>query len=319
MRHYHHLTTEERENLLVLTAQGKGVREIARSLNRSASTISREIKRNSTKKGYSALAAEKQYQKRRKKSKRKKRMEEEQTKTKVEKLLNTYWSPEQICERLKKEHAKVQIGTSTIYRALASGELAPEFRRKLRRTFYKHRKKKGSGHLNIDYTIHDRPKSVESRIQFGHWESDTVRGFKSSGCVATHVERKSRFTVALKIPNRTTKPFIDSAIGFFSQLPKSRCRSFTVDHGKEFADHRRLSQALGCKVYFADPAAPYQRGTNENTNGLLRQFLPKGSDFSSLTQDILDSFVSLLNCRPRKCLGWKSPYEVYFHKVLHLT
>lgn len=319
MRHYHHLTTEERENLLVQIAQGKGIREMARELNRNASTISREIKRNSNLKRYSALAAQKQYEKRRQASRRKKRLEEDQTKEKVEKLLNAFWSPEQISERLKKEHAKVQIGTSTIYRALSSGQLAPEFRRKLRRTFYKHRSKKGSGHLNIDYTIHDRPKSVEKRNQFGHWESDTVRGFKSSGCIATHVERKSRYSVFLKLPNRTTKPFMDSTIEFFSRIPQKRRRSFTVDHGKEFADHRRLSQALDCKVYFADPSAPYQRGTNENTNGLLRQFLPKKSDFSSLTQHDLDALAFRLNSRPRKCLGWKSPYEVYFHKVLHLT
>ena len=186
-----------------------------------------------------------------------------------------------------------------------------------RNALYGKHKTSRCGHHNIDHSIHERPKSADTRI--GDWESDTVRGANWSGCIATHVERKSRYVPLSKLPDRTHKAFTEAAIAAFKNIPANRRRSFTVDHGKEFAGHRVLSSALNCKVYFCDPMAPWQRGTNENTNGLLRQYLPKRTSFAAITQADVDSIALLLNLRPRKSLGWKTPEEVFFNKVLHLT
>ena len=160
---------------------------------------------------------------------------------------------------------------------------------------------------------------MESRKTIGHWEGDTVRGAKWSGCIGTQVERVSRYAVLFKIPDRTAASFTEANIQAFEKIPKSKRRSFTVDHGKEFSQHRELSAKLNCKVYFADPHAPWQRGTNENFNGLLRQFFPKRTSFAEVTQSDVDAIASLLNRRPRKSLGWRSPEEVFFKKSLHLT
>ena len=181
------------------------------------------------------------------------------------------------------------------------------------------RKKSKCGHLDIEYSIHDRPKSADKRKTIGHWESDTVRGSKWTGCIATHVERKSQYSVLCKIPNRTAEVFTQATIQAFQKIPKGKCKSFCVDHGKEFSDYRKIQIELNCKVYFADPHAPWQRGTNENFNGLLRQFFPKRTSFAEVTQKDVEAVMVLLNRRPRKSLGWKTPEEVFFHKVLHLT
>ena len=160
---------------------------------------------------------------------------------------------------------------------------------------------------------------AEQRQAIGHWESDTVRGSCNSGCIATHVDRKSRYLISIKIPNRTTGVYMDATIKAFSKIPGYKCKTFTTDHGKEFAEYKRLTDALNAEVYFADPGSPGQRGTNENTNGLLRQFFPKRSSFKSVTQADIDRASILLNSRPRKCLGWLTPLEVFTSKSLHLT
>ena len=282
MSHYHHFTIDERESLLVYLSQGKKNCEIARLMNRSPSTISREIRRNvESRTRYSALQAQKAYEQRRKHCVRKYKLAEPSCAEKVSELLANAWSPEQISNRLKYETNVIQISTCTIYRGLEHGLLNGELRKKLRikgRRRHGGRKKSKCGHLDIEYTIHDRPKSVEGRQVIGHWESDTVRGAKWTGCIATHVERTSRYAVLCKIPDRTADAFTQATVTAFLTIPKRKRRSFTTDHGKEFANHREILQLLNCKVYFADPHAPWQRGTNENFNGLLRQFFPKRKD-----------------------------------------
>ncbi len=323
MSHYRHFTIDERECLLVYLSQGKKNCEIARLMNRSPSTISREIDRNAPDRSkYSALNAQKAYEKRRKCCVRRYKLAEPALAEKVSELLSIAWSPEQISNRLKHENNIFQISTCTIYRGLECGLLNSELRKKLRIKGRRHhggRKKSKCGHLDIEYTIHDRPKSVESRQTIGHWESDTVRGAKWTGCIATHVERASRYSVLCKIPDRTAEAFTRATVKAFLKLPKRKRRSFCADHGKEFANHREILQMLSCKVYFADPHAPWQRGTNENFNGLLRQFFPKRTSFAEVTQEDVDAVAKLLNRRPRKCLGWKTPEEVFLHKTLHLT
>ena len=323
MSHYRHFTIDERESLLVYLSQGKKNCEIARLMNRSPSTISREIRRNvESRTRYSALQAQKAYEQRRKHCVRKYKLAEPSCAEKVSELLANAWSPEQISNRLKYETNVIQISTCTIYRGLEHGLLNGELRKKLRikgRRRHGGRKKSKCGHLDIEYTIHDRPKSVEGRQIIGHWESDTVRGAKWTGCIATHVERTSRYAVLCKIPDRTADAFTQATVTAFLTIPKRKRRSFTTDHGKEFANHREILQLLNCKVYFADPHAPWQRGTNENFNGLLRQFFPKRTSFAEVTQEDVEAIAKMLNRRPRKCLGWKTPEEVFLHKVLHLT
>ena len=323
MSHYSHYTTKERESLLVLLKKGKKIREIARELGRSPSTISREIRRNAeSRESYSPSEAEKRYRTRRKNSVRKQVLSQPAYAELVTRLLGMYWSPEEISNRLKYEGNAVQVSTCTIYLGLENGLLAPELRKVLRikgrRRCGGHKKSK-CGHLNIEYTIHDRPKKVKDRTSIGHWESDTVRGAKWSGCIGTHVERLSRYAVMFKIPDRTEKSFTEATVLSLGKLPKRKRKSLTVDHGKEFAGHKEINSKLCCKVYFADPHAPWQRGTNENFNGLLRQFFPKRSSFAEVSQDDVAQVAALLNKRPRKCLGWKSPEEVFFNKSLHFT
>ena len=258
----------------------------------------------------------------RKRCVRKHRLADETVRAKVEELLMKDWSPEQITHRLKVERSNLQIGFATIYRAVDNGLISVKCKKRLRTKGRQRFGKKGKsrcGQLPVSKTIHERPKEANERSRLGDWESDTVRGAFNSGCVATHVDRKSRITVLIKIPNRTTKAYMDATIHYFSNMPKDARKTFTTDHGKEFADYRRLTNAFGCEVYFADPGCPGQRGTNENTNGLLRQYLPKRMRFDRVTQKDLTELEQLLNTRPRKCLDWKTPYEVFYDRVLHLT
>jgi IS30 family transposase len=234
-------------------------------------------------------------------------------------LLELYCSPEQISNRLREENSPVQIGTSTIYRGIQKGTFPNEIKKKLRTRPY-HKPQGGrTGQLAVSHHISERPEEANRRLKIGHWESDTVRGSRNSGCIATHVDRKSRYLISIKIPNRTTETYMDATITAFSKLPRYKRKTFTTDHGKEFAGYKRLTEVLKAKVYFADPASPGQRGTNENTNGLLRQFFPKRTSFQKVTQADVDRACILLNCRPRKCLGWLTPLEVFFSISLHLT
>lgn len=317
---YQHLTIDERERILVMIAQGKSLREIGRIIGRNASTISRELRRNIRERHpYSAVFAQQAYQHRRKRCKRKRILENNEAKACVVGLLEKYWSPEQISNRLLKEKNSIQIGTSTIYRALSSGLLEKAMRQKLRRKGQRHNDRLPCGHLPIQNTIHDRPNAANNRRRLGDWECDTVRGAQHSGCVATLVDRKSRYTVCAKLPNRTAQAYTTAVIQRMNQEPELVVHTLTCDHGKEFSRFSELEQALHCTVYFADPGQPGQRGTNENTNGLLRQFLPKRTLFTTVTQEDVDTFAQLLNFRPRKCLNWRSPFEVFFKKALHFT
>ena len=309
MHCYSHLTIEERECILVSKEKGLSLRSIAEKTHRSVSTISRELQRNSRPRlGYSADYARKLYRKRRRHCRRKKRFEEPDTREKVLDLLNMYWSPEQISNRLRRDGSPVQIGTSTIYRGIERGLLPKEIRKKLRTRPYHQSSGGRTGKLEIPHSIHDRPEKVNLREEVGHWESDTVRGSYHSGCIVTQVDRKSRYLVAAKIPNRKSKVFMNATIRVLRGKP---VKTFTTDNGKEFAAHAILTEAFGAEVYFCDPAAPGQRGTNENTNGLLRQFFPKRTRFEGVSQADVNKAADLMNNRPRKCLDWETPHEVF--------
>lgn len=313
MCQYTHFTTEEREMSRVLKAQGHSIRAIAKALNRSPSTISREFRRNSYANGtYAAHHADKLYKKRRQNCGRKPILLNSEVREYVLEKMNLRWSPEQISGRAKLDKESFSISFPTIYRAIDSGILPVQLK-KIMRFKWKHKKCKTTdkrGKIPNTTPISERPAGAENRTRFGHWESDTVLGMRKTGCLGTHVERKSGYLVAFRIDDRQDNAFNKATINAFSNIPKKLKKSFTVDNGKEFAAHKKLSEATGMKVYFCDPYSPWQRGTNENTNGLLRQFFPKGTSFADISDEMLTEVVALINNRPRKRLGFLTPFEV---------
>lgn len=335
MSHYKHLTIEERESLYLRKNQGESIRAIARELGRSPSTISRELRRNKTShRPYSPSAAQRRYEKSKKLCGRKPILSNEVHRNLIRSLLgNRQWSPEQIENRLALEGSSLQLSYATIYRALQNGLLDGKslwhVRKCDRYSFHlrrkgKPRKKNGKknqqGSVHVVYTIAQRPASANERTELGHWESDTVAGKRGGARLLTHVDRKSRYLLATKVPDNTSETVCKAMIEIFRRMPKDKVLSITPDRGHEFSDHAQVTAALQqVPFYFADPYSPWQRGTNENTNGLLRQYFPKYTSLDAVTQDELFSVVDKLNHRPRKCLGWLSPYEVFFNTVLHLT
>lgn len=313
MCHYSHFTTEEREMSRVLKAQGLSIRAIAKRLNRSPSTVSREFRRNCYANGtYAAHHADKLYQKRRKNCGRKQKLQSGAVRDYVLEKMNLRWSPEQIAGRARLDKEPFSISFPTIYRAIDSGVLPPQLK-KIMRFKWKHKKCKGEdkrGKIPDTTPISERPAGAENRTRFGHWESDTVLGMRKTGCFGTHVERKSGYLIAFRIDDRQDKAFNKATIEAFSSVPDKLKKSFTVDNGKEFAAHKELADATGMKVYFCDPYSPWHRATNENTNGLIRQFFPKGTSFADITDDDLQYVVDLINNRPRKRLNFLSPFEV---------
>lgn len=335
MSHYHHLSICEREKILVLRTEGKSLREIARRIGRSVSTVTRELTRNShSKQGYSAVEAEKKYRDRRKKCKRHRLLSNVELYLLVKRLfLEEQWSPEQIANRLVQENSVFQISYPTIYRAIYAGmfDTAEQWRsngnrgavRKLRHRG-KTRRRKGTietrGKIVVSNRIQERPQEAEQRRVIGHWEADTVAGKTGSACLVTITDRCSRYLLAGRVTKKTSMFVSGEMIALLSALPKGKRRTITPDRGKEFSMHESVTQALnGLPFYFPDPHAPWQRGTNENTNGLLREYLPKSFDIALLSDCDIAGFIKKLNLRPRKCLAWKTPFEVFFNQSLHLT
>lgn len=320
MSRYRHLSIQEREKILVMRGNNKGVRSIARALGRQASTVSRELRQHENPKGYSAQSAQKAYEKNKAKCGRKpKLLQQPKLKAQVEGMLKLYCSPEQIENRLKLEGAEA-VSLATIYRAIQSGVLEKSLKACLRFKGRPYRKGHGgrTGRIPVEHSIHERPREANERLAIGHWESDTVRGMGNIGCIATHVDRKSRYLISVKMPNRTAQAYMDATLNAFAKIPRCKRKTFTTDHGKEFAGYKRLKEELDVEFYFADPGSPGQRGSNEHTNGLLRQFCPKRTSLKGLTQKQLDFYVWLINLRPRKCLGWRAPFEVFHSQLLHL-
>lgn len=316
MGHYQHLTTEQRENIMVLVGQGLSIRATARIVGCSASTLSRELRRNCKADGtYSASYAAKAYKKRRKRCRKPHIMSNPEAAAYVIERLQRRWTPEQIAGRARLEKFPVSFSFATIYRAIDQ-RILPYALKKLMRFKCKYKKHKSNdkrGVMQDILSIHERPASVETRKRIGHWESDTVLGQRKTGAIGTHVERKTGFLIAFKLDSGTSEEFTARTISCFATLPPKVRKSFTVDRGKEFTLHEHLSEALEMPVYFCDPYCPWQRATNENTNGLLRQFYPKKTSFASISDEDLAHTASLINNRPRKRLGWRSPAELFPH------
>ena len=322
MNCYHHYTTEERESLYFYLTQGKKVTEIVELIGKHKSSIYRELKRNALpdKEIYSPSSAEKAYKERRKRSVREKILcKNRELRNYVhQKLVYEYWSPEQIAQRLRKETGKI-IGVSTIYRALDNGALRPTMSYYLRIKSKKIGKAKKKDRRNFANSITNRPVQANNRTEIGHFESDSVLLSKEKRCVFTHVDRKSRYLIANLSNRLTPESMNEKTAKAFSRFPPDKIKTITCDRGQEFSLSNGLKKLINIEVYFAHAHSPWERGTNENTNGLLRQFIPKRSDQSKLSDYDVQCFVRLLNLRPRKVLGWLTPFEVFFDKSLHLT
>ena len=314
MQSYTHFTSDERESLRTLYERGHSLRSIAAILNRSASSVSRELRRNSnTKTGtYNPLSASYLYRRRRKACRQEKRFSRDECLLRfTEKHLNFFWSPEIIAAIWNRANPSQPVSYSTIYTALKDG-LIPGCSRKnhLRRRGRRRHKPGATATIRPDRLISERGFEANNRLRIGDWEADMVAGGIRKGCLLTCIDRKSRYLVAVISPNFRAASTRDA---FSKALAGYKVHTLTLDRGPEFAEFRNIEADLKTEIYFCDPHSPWQRGSNENINDALRFFFPKGTDFRLVTQEEVDKAVHLLNHRPRKCLGFLSPYQ-----VLHL-
>jgi len=318
---YTHLTAQERYVISHLNGR-VGIREIARRLNRHHTTISRELHRAKSRHPLTVywydwthpLALEK-----RSKARHCVRQHNIRLVHYVETRLERQWSPEEISQRLRIDYPddeRMRISHETIYRwVYLDASVEGEIYRNLRRGRKKRRRQKryGKGRRFLDRKcITQRPEIVATRQRFGDWEGDTIQGKKSSGYIATMVERKSRYLLAAKMANKKADTLAAEGAKAFVAIPRKMRKTLTVDNGSEFAGFKQFEQKTGLEIYFAKPYAAWQRGANENTNGLLRQYFPKGTNFKKVTDEDVDQAVKRLNNRPRKCLNYQTPQEVFW-------
>lgn len=319
---YHHFTTEEQYVIAHMHIAEFSLREIGRRLGRHHTSISREIARNRPTYADDAVygydAAE-YYAKERRHRARHERRHHGRLISYVATRLRLDWSPEAISGRLQLDYPnddQMRISHETIYRWIyRDSRNKGDLRRHLRRRHkYRRRQKRyGSGRRFIPdrVAIDCRPSLVATRERFGDWEGDTLEGRKGTGHLATHVERKSRYLLVAKLTDKKASTMNVRSIRSFRTIPRRFRRTLTVDNGKEFSLFKELEAQTGLKVYFADPYAAWQRGTSENTNGLLRYYFPKGTDFKTISEKEVALVVKKLNTRPRKCLNYQTPHEVY--------
>ena len=314
------LTLAEREQISRGIVAGHSIRSIAKSMDRSPSTVSREIQRNGGHRAYRASRADQAAWDRARRPKPCKLAINRSLARIVAKKLQQRWSPDQIAGWLKctyPDDESYQVSHETIYRSLfiqARGalkkELLQQLRRKrtIRRSRHASLKGEGLGKITNTVSIRERPASAEERAVPGHWERDLIFGTHNSQ-IATLVERHTRYVMLAKVSGKDTETVINALIKQAHKLPRELYRSLTWDRGSEMADHQRFTLATDIQVYFCDPQSPWQRGSNENTNGLLRQYFPKGTDLSVHSQAKLNAVARQLNERPRKTLGYQTPAE----------
>jgi transposase, IS30 family len=287
--------------------------EIARALGRSPSTISRELRRNRRGNEYYAAQAQREAERRRRERPLVRKMEDPQLNQAVRAGLAREWAPEQIAGRLKEQGCEHSISPQSIYTWIKQDEDRDHWESFLRRRGKRPCRRKNKAVADAA-RIRNRPQVIEERLRLGDFEGDTVLGPPGTGGLATLVDRKSRLTIAVKVQSKDADHVHGKLKQRLKELAEDRCHSITFDNGTEFARCHRLEKHLGMKLYFADPGCPYQRGTNENTNGLIRQYFPKGTDFRDVTYYEVREVENKLNNRPRQCLGFRTPAEVFFEK-----
>ena len=311
-----HFTFPEREILYRLLKAKKPKAEITRLMGRDRSTIYREIKRNTGGRGYRPKQAQRKAEERRLRCRREPKMNDPRLKSSVTRLLKKAWSPDQIAGRLRREfprNSEKRVSHQTIYAWIVRE--APELRSHLRRGGKRRSGPEKRGQLAGCVSIEGRPKVVDSRGRFGDWEGDTVVSPGRRSGLVTMVDRKSGYTRIRKTASLKSATTRQAAHRSLHDLPETLRRTMTLDNGKEFAEHQQLAEQLGLDIYFAKPYASWQRGTNEHTNGLLRQFFPKGTDFARISHHAVARAEKLLNERPRKRLDYRTPQEVLATKL----
>ena len=323
------LTLVEREIISRGVAGHHSIRAIARGLRRPASTVSREVNRNGGYDKYRAVDAERRAWAQALRPKLCKLATNKLLQRVISNKLTIHWSPEQIAGWLKRRYPNEeqnQVSHETIYRSLfvqARGVLKKELmqylrsKRTIRRSRHASLKRDGLGQIKDAVSIRERPASVEDRAVPGHWEGDLIGGSKNS-YIATLVERHTRYVMLAKVANKDTQSVVSALIKQAHKLPRELYKSLTWDRGKELSDHKRFTLATDIDVYFCDPQSPWQRGSNENTNRLLRQYFPKGTDLSTHSQAHLNKIARQLNERPRKTLQFETPAD-RFNQCVAMT
>lgn len=316
---YHHLTSFERGQIEALRREGLGVRRIASAVGRAPSTISRELRRNSLPSGFDAATAQHRYARRREECRPRRKLDHRPLWDYVFEKIPQGWTPETVAGRLPlafADDARMRISHETLYRALYADERMHCLIQSLPQARPK-RRKRGQGKTRRGPSIPNRtsiaqrPAEVDARLRYGDWEGDTIVGANQKAFITTIVERKSLLLRARLTPSKHAAEVAHAVVDALIDMPTTWVRTITFDNGTEFAQHEHMTEQLHAAVYFADAYAAHQRGRNENTNGLIRRFLPKGTDLTTISQQQLDHIVELINDRPRKTLGYKSANELF--------
>lgn len=316
-----HLIMQEREIISQMRYGRRKAAGIARRLGRHRSTIYRELARNRDSRGYSAVRAQRRADERRRDRPLVRKMERPQLRREVCQGLTSYWSPEQIAGRMRRCRHRPStrlVSHQTIYSWIEQQPDCRYWQGFLRFAGKRRKRRDRRGKIPRTVEIDRRPAVVNHRTRYGDWEGDTVLGTRRHSALVTHVERKSGYLLSAKIEARQSEAVNRASYELFQSIPPKLRRTLTLDNGKEFAGYEDLSRWIGMAIYFAQPYAAWQRGTNENTNGLLRQLFPKKTDFDQVTSRQLSSVVRLINDRPRKRLNYRTPYEV-LHNAPHVA
>ena len=324
--HYSQLSMDERNQIHRCSNEGLSLRAIARRLNRPTSAVSREVARNTVGKSYDAARAERATLARRRRGTIKLKSGSVLL-NRVRALMAEGWSPEQVAGRLRRmnpDDPALHVSHETIYCAIYAvprGELRAELIAQLRFA-HKARMPRARGQdrrgtLPNMTSIHQRPIEVAARLVPGHWEGDHIKGPGNRSSVGTLVERKSRYLMLVKLRDGSAEATLEGFTRKFRHVPLAMKKSLTYDQGREMARHEILAKRVKIDVYFADPHSPWQRPTNENTNGLIREYLPKGLDLAPISQGYLNAIARQLNNRPRKCLDFETPAEVFAREIMN--
>ena len=316
---YNHLTLIERTAIFYRGNRGDSIRSIARYLDRSHSTVCREIKRNKSIFGsYVNEYAQNYADTRKAKPRHQRKWQNQPLKDYVMAQLSIKFTPEIISNRIKIDYPRnkqMRISAECIYQWIYKDTLnGGTLYKNLPRCHKKRRKQLRYGSLRgvlpNRRSIHDRPIAINNRTRYGHWEGDTIFGTRSSGYIATFVERKSRYLISTKLCDKTAQELANKAINLFSNIPSKLIKTLTLDNGKEFAQFKRIEKTTGLTTYFADPYSSWQRGSNEQVNGLVRRYFPKKMSFENITDKMVKEVANKINNRPRKCLNYRTPAEV---------
>jgi IS30 family transposase len=317
MSSYHHLTLQEREKITCFQREGKSLRAIAMALKRSPSSISREIRRNQVAIGFYITEFAEKKSKTRRSVDRPRVLHRQKTaaaKGYILEKLHLSWTPDEISGRMRREKQPFYACPETIYKFIYSQEgrdlkIFNFLKRKQKTRYFRHSKRPIEPRVTPGASVHDRPKTIENRRHFGHFEGDLVHC--QNGNITTLLERKTRMGFLIKNTSKNSDLVVSGIAKTLIVLPPKMRQSMSMDQGKEFAFYQRLESNLGMKVYFCDTHSPWQKGANENFNGRLRHFFPKKSDISSVSQSDLDHIANIMNNTPRKCLGYKTPNEAF--------